>query len=62
LMSPQNHKRETLNWKGFSLSAYSMQFGDRKIWGATAIILRNLYERVYLDDNRPAFLHAANAM
>jgi hypothetical protein len=47
LMSPQNHKRETLGWNGFSLDSYAMQFGNRKIWGVTAIILRNLYERVY---------------
>ena len=47
LMASQDHKRETLHWKGFSLNSYVMQFGDRKIWGATAIILRNLYERVY---------------
>ncbi len=47
LMVSQNHKRETLDWNGFSLNSYVMQFGHRKIWGATAIILRNLYERVY---------------
>ena len=47
LMDSQNHKRETLNWNGFSLNSYVMQFGERRIWGATAMILRNLYERVY---------------
>jgi 8-oxo-dGTP pyrophosphatase MutT (NUDIX family) len=47
LMVSQNHRRETLDWNGFSLDAYTMQFGHRKIWGATAMILRNLYERVY---------------
>jgi 8-oxo-dGTP pyrophosphatase MutT (NUDIX family) len=47
LMVSQNHKRETLEWNGFSLDSYAMQFGHRKIWGATAMILRNLYERVY---------------
>jgi 8-oxo-dGTP pyrophosphatase MutT (NUDIX family) len=46
LMVPQNHKHETLDWSGFSLDSYIIQFGHRKIWGATAIILRNLYERV----------------
>jgi len=47
LMTPQNHKRETRDWNGLSLSLYVMQFGDRNIWGATAGILRNLYERLH---------------
>jgi len=47
LMASQNHKRETLDWNGFSLDSYAMQVGSRKIWGATAMILRNLYERIY---------------
>jgi 8-oxo-dGTP pyrophosphatase MutT (NUDIX family) len=47
LMASQNHKRETLDWEGFSLNSYVMQIGDRKIWGVTALILLNLYERVY---------------
>jgi len=47
LMASENHKRETIYWNGFSLDSYVMQFGERKIWGATAVILRNLYERVY---------------
>ena len=47
LMAPQNHKRESRDWNGLTLSIYAMPFGDRNIWGATASILRNLYERVY---------------
>ena len=47
LMTPQNHKRETRNWNGLTISLYAMPFGGRNIWGATAAILRNLYERVY---------------
>ena len=47
VMVSQNHKRETIDWSGFPLNSYVMQFGNRKIWGATAIILRNLYERIY---------------
>jgi len=46
LMLSQSYKRETLDWNGFSLDFYSLQLGRRKIWGATAMILRNLYERV----------------
>jgi 8-oxo-dGTP pyrophosphatase MutT (NUDIX family) len=47
LMTPQSYKRESRDWNGLMLSYYVMPFGDRKIWGATAFILRNLYERVY---------------
>ena len=47
LMTPQNYKRESRGWNGLTLSYYVIPFGDRKIWGATAFILRNLYERVY---------------
>ena len=47
LMTPQNHKRESRDWNGLTLSLYAMPFGGRTIWGATAGILRNLYERLY---------------
>jgi 8-oxo-dGTP pyrophosphatase MutT (NUDIX family) len=47
LMTPQNHKRKSRDWNGFTLSLYAVQFGGRTIWGATAGILRNLYERLY---------------
>jgi 8-oxo-dGTP pyrophosphatase MutT (NUDIX family) len=47
LMAPQNHRRENRDWNGRVLSIYTMPFGERNIWGATASILRNLYERVY---------------
>jgi 8-oxo-dGTP pyrophosphatase MutT (NUDIX family) len=47
LMAPQNHRRESRDWNGLTLSLYAMQFGGHNIWGATAGILRNLYERLY---------------
>jgi hypothetical protein len=47
LMVPQNHKRESRDWNGLMLSLYAIPFRNRNIWGATASILRNLYERVY---------------
>jgi 8-oxo-dGTP pyrophosphatase MutT (NUDIX family) len=46
LMTPQNHKRVGRNWNGLTINLYAMRFGSRNIWGATAAILRNLYERV----------------
>lgn len=49
LMAPQNHLREKAEWNGLSTSVYAIPFGERKIWGVTAGILRNLWERIYRD-------------
>jgi 8-oxo-dGTP pyrophosphatase MutT (NUDIX family) len=50
LMEPLNHQRLTRDWKGIERAYYAMPFGERYIWGVTAGILRNLYERVYAGD------------
>jgi 8-oxo-dGTP pyrophosphatase MutT (NUDIX family) len=47
LMHPGNHQRHKRDWKGIERQYYAMPFGDRYIWGVTAGILRNLYERIY---------------
>lgn len=47
LMTPENHLRKTRDWKGILRHYYEMPYGDRFIWGVTAGILRNLYERIY---------------
>ncbi|MGH6671848.1 MAG: CoA pyrophosphatase [Xanthobacteraceae bacterium] len=47
LMNPANHQRKTRDWKGIARDYYAMPFGERYIWGVTAGILRNLYERVF---------------
>jgi 8-oxo-dGTP pyrophosphatase MutT (NUDIX family) len=47
LMNPDHHWRKTRDWKGIARDYYEMPFGERYIWGITAGILRNLYERVY---------------
>jgi 8-oxo-dGTP pyrophosphatase MutT (NUDIX family) len=47
LMAPQNHQTHTRPWNGMTRTHYAMPFGERYIWGATAGILRNLWERVY---------------
>jgi hypothetical protein len=47
LMNPDHHQRKTRDWKGIAREYYAMPFGERYIWGITAGILRNLYERVY---------------
>jgi 8-oxo-dGTP pyrophosphatase MutT (NUDIX family) len=48
LMDAQNHALHSRDWKGVIRRYYAMPFGERYIWGVTAGILRNLYERVYL--------------
>src|SRR6516225_8690006 len=46
LMTPQHYELAGRDWNGLTLSLYTISFGERSIWGATAGILRNLYERV----------------
>jgi 8-oxo-dGTP pyrophosphatase MutT (NUDIX family) len=47
LMDVANHRRKSRDWKGIPRQYYEMPFGERYIWGVTAGILRNLYERLY---------------
>jgi hypothetical protein len=46
-MGPENHQRHSRDWKGITRQYYAMSYQDRYIWGVTAGILRNLYERIY---------------
>ena len=48
LMDPANHQLHSKQFRGIERSYYAMPFGERYIWGATAGILRVLYERIYL--------------
>jgi 8-oxo-dGTP pyrophosphatase MutT (NUDIX family) len=48
LMNPANHQVHQREFRGTMRSYYAMPFGDRYIWGATAGMLRLLYERIYL--------------
>lgn len=48
LMDPINHKVGTKEFRGMQRSFYEMPFEQRYIWGATAGMLRALYERIYL--------------
>ena len=50
LMDAQNHALHSRDWKGVTRRYYAMPFGQRYIWGVTAGILRNLYERIYAED------------
>jgi 8-oxo-dGTP pyrophosphatase MutT (NUDIX family) len=47
LMDPANHRLEERMWRGATRKFYAMPYGERYIWGATAGILRNLYERLF---------------
>jgi 8-oxo-dGTP pyrophosphatase MutT (NUDIX family) len=48
LMDPVNHQVHSKEFRGIERSYYAMPFAERYIWGATAGILRVLYERIYL--------------
>jgi 8-oxo-dGTP pyrophosphatase MutT (NUDIX family) len=47
LMEPQNQQRKTRDWNGLLRDYYAISYENRYIWGITAGILRNLYDRVY---------------
>jgi 8-oxo-dGTP pyrophosphatase MutT (NUDIX family) len=47
LMTPANHQRQSRDWRGITREFYAMPFENRYIWGITAGIVRNLYERIY---------------
>ena len=44
---PLSHQRLKRDWNGIERHYYAMPFQERYIWGVTAGILRNLYERIY---------------
>ena len=46
-MDPLNHKRGTKEFRGIQRYFYEMPYEQRYIWGATAGMLRVLYERIY---------------
>jgi 8-oxo-dGTP pyrophosphatase MutT (NUDIX family) len=46
LTTPGNYQRKTRDWNGIQRDYYAIPFDDRYIWGITAGILRNMYERV----------------
>jgi len=48
LMDPANHQVHSKEFRGMERSYYAMPFAERYIWGATAGILRVLYERICL--------------
>lgn len=47
LMSGENHELHSRPWRGSRRYYYAMPYGDHYIWGATAGMLRNLYDWLY---------------
>lgn len=46
LMDERNHKLESSYWKGAVRKYYTIPYNNYYIWGATAGMLRNLFERL----------------
>ena len=47
LMRAENHRVEMREWKGGMRPVNHMPWGERHIWGVTAGMVKNLYERLY---------------
>jgi 8-oxo-dGTP pyrophosphatase MutT (NUDIX family) len=47
LMNPENHEVRETEWRGRMRSYYAMPYQGRFIWGATAGMIRALYERLF---------------
>jgi 8-oxo-dGTP pyrophosphatase MutT (NUDIX family) len=47
LMTPENHEKHSREWQGKQRYYYAMPYENRYIWGATAGMIRNLYDRLY---------------
>lgn len=47
LMNPKNHERHERDWQGHKRAYYVMPWRDRFIWGATAGMIKTLYDRLY---------------
>jgi 8-oxo-dGTP pyrophosphatase MutT (NUDIX family) len=47
LMDLANHQRRSRDWEGITRYYFEIPFEQRKIWGVTAGILRNLSEKIY---------------
>lgn len=54
LMDPRNHERHSANWQGRKRTFFAMPYDGHYIWGATAGMIVNLYERAFVQ-------HAAGA-
>ncbi|MDE1173815.1 MAG: CoA pyrophosphatase [Parvibaculaceae bacterium] len=49
LMNPANHEQHNAVWRGERREYYAMPYEGHYIWGATAGMLKNFYDRVFAD-------------
>ena len=47
ILDPERHELHSREWKGSLRHYYAISFNERYIWGVTAGIIRNLYERLH---------------
>ena len=45
-LDPANHQKRSLVWRGAERHFYLLPYGEREIWGATAGMIVNLYNRL----------------
>lgn len=49
LMDPKNHERHKATWRGREREYYAMPYNGHYIWGATAGMLKNMYDRIFAE-------------
>ena len=59
LMDPANHRREYYDFEGGRRWFYVMPWEERRIWGATAGILRALHDRLFGDGGEASRMSSA---
>tara|TARA_R110000824_G_scaffold390760_7_gene587722 strand:+ start:26641 stop:27309 length:669 start_codon:yes stop_codon:yes gene_type:complete len=53
LMDEDNHERHKTTWRGKEREYYAMPYNGHYIWGATAGMLKNMYERIFAGHDHP---------
>lgn len=48
LMNEANHQKHTRPWQGRERHFYAMPYAERYIWGATAGMLKNMHQRLFV--------------
>ena len=48
LMDPRHHRQHSREWRGRLRYYYAMPYGQRYIWGATAGMIKNMHERLFV--------------
>ncbi len=46
VLDPRNHRLESMHYKGTRRTFHVIEYGERYIWGATAGMLMNLYDKL----------------